>query len=333
MNDGITIYQGGPSFANGRDTEGPTHCHGIAWGLDEYEPDARYKANNLFYVSMYDHMYKRGYVRNVPGAPMCGCVEKMPIVTRADCSEIRAKEFWRFDWSVQTQSFTATLDRSEINFNACQGAHGNNNLESFYQRLLNEGRATKEDREKLRRTIVGNDRCFEGVEALMFDKGYELSFSPVAIDPDTLYSIKIYDGTKTGKDYLFSEYSGDVKLIDSVRNDAAKWRFVPLNGSGNSLFNIRPNGNVESDETYLSTNHWGGVDMYDRDDGKGTQKWYLKQVDPKYVMGKTNVYNIIMNHGVRNGENYLSTNTEGNPDLYDFDDLSGRQRWVIEEIV
>jgi hypothetical protein len=52
-----------------------------------------YKGNNLFYISMYDdHMYQRGYVRSVPGAPMCGCVEKMPIVTRADCTEIAAKE-------------------------------------------------------------------------------------------------------------------------------------------------------------------------------------------------------------------------------------------------
>lgn len=47
--------------------EGSVHCHGFAWSEDEMEADARYKANNLFYVSMYDHMYKRGYVRNVPG--------------------------------------------------------------------------------------------------------------------------------------------------------------------------------------------------------------------------------------------------------------------------
>lgn len=263
---------------------------------------------------------------------MCGCVEKMPIVARADCTEIEAKEFWRFDWSVQSQNFTASLDRAEIEFNACRGAGTNNDLESFYQRLLNEGRTTKDDREKFRRTVVGNDRCYEGVEALMFDKGFEEYFSPVSIDQEQLYSVKIYAGTNPGKDYLYSTYTGDVQLVGSVVNDAAKWRFESLNDNGNSFFNIRPNGNVENDETYLSTNYNGGVDMYSSDDGSGRQKWHLKQVDPKYVMGMTNVYNIMMNSGVRNGEHYLSTTSGGDPDLYDMDGLSGRQRWIIEAV-
>ena len=59
VNDGIALFKD--------NVEGPVHCHGFAWGLDEMEADARYKGNNLFYVSMYDHMYQRGYVRNVPG--------------------------------------------------------------------------------------------------------------------------------------------------------------------------------------------------------------------------------------------------------------------------
>ena len=59
VNDGIALFDS--------NTEGPVHCHGMAWGLDETEADARYKGNNLFYISMYDHMYQRGYVRNVPG--------------------------------------------------------------------------------------------------------------------------------------------------------------------------------------------------------------------------------------------------------------------------
>lgn len=331
IHDGVTIYAGGPIYEKGdsRDTEGPTHCHGFAWGLDEYEADSRYKANNLFYVSMYDHLYQRGYVRNVPGAPMCGCVEKMPIVSRADCTEIEAKEFWRFDWSVASQSFTAVLDRTEIEFNACKGAGRNNDLESFYNRLYNEGRASWDDKMKLSRTIVGNDRCYEGVEALMFDKGFEEYFSPVPISDERQYSIKVYEGTSSNHKYLFSEYNGDVKIVESIRNNAARWTFEKLDDS-NSFFNIRPVGNVESDETYLSSHHHGHVDMYDRDDDSGRQKWHLKQVDPKYVMGATNVYHIMMNSGVRNGEHFLSAITNGDVDLYDYDDRTGRQRWVIE---
>ena len=52
--------------------EGAVHCHGLAWSNDVNDHTARYKANNLFFVSMYDHMYQRGYVENIPGAPMCG---------------------------------------------------------------------------------------------------------------------------------------------------------------------------------------------------------------------------------------------------------------------
>jgi len=55
--------------------EGSIHCHGFAWSTDNQETTSRYKGNALFFVSMYDHMYQRGYVENIPGSPMCGCVE------------------------------------------------------------------------------------------------------------------------------------------------------------------------------------------------------------------------------------------------------------------
>jgi len=62
------------------DHEGPIHCHGFAWAAEDREITSRYKANALFFVSMYDHMYQRGYVENIPGSPMCGCVEHVSII-------------------------------------------------------------------------------------------------------------------------------------------------------------------------------------------------------------------------------------------------------------
>jgi hypothetical protein len=62
---------------NSDNAEGPVHCHGFAWANDPFDFTSRYKGNNLFYVSMYDHMNQRGYVRAVPGAPMCGCTEQV----------------------------------------------------------------------------------------------------------------------------------------------------------------------------------------------------------------------------------------------------------------
>lgn len=63
---GFALYPG-----DNADGEGAIHCHGLAWGDDDNDIESRYKGNNIFYVSMYDHLYVRGYVRNVPGAPMC----------------------------------------------------------------------------------------------------------------------------------------------------------------------------------------------------------------------------------------------------------------------
>ena len=57
--------------------EGPVHCHGFAWTDELNDASAVYKANNLFYVSMFDHFYQRGYVREIPGAPMCACAEQV----------------------------------------------------------------------------------------------------------------------------------------------------------------------------------------------------------------------------------------------------------------
>ena len=62
------------------DDEGPVHCHGFAWSTEDSEITARYKANALYFVSMYDHMYQRGYVENIPGSPMCGCVEHVSMI-------------------------------------------------------------------------------------------------------------------------------------------------------------------------------------------------------------------------------------------------------------
>jgi len=155
--------------------EGPVHCHGFAWGVDENEADFRYRANNLFYVSMSDHMHDRGYVRNVQGAPMCGCVEHMPIVSRSDCTEITAREFYEFTFpaadAVNAQ-IKATLNYVDIDYNACNASR-NNNLQRFVERLKNEGRMPLQTYYKFRETVVGDNQCTNAIRDLQFEKGYK----------------------------------------------------------------------------------------------------------------------------------------------------------------
>eukprot|EP00640_Fibrocapsa_japonica_P000104 CAMPEP_0113939400 /NCGR_PEP_ID=MMETSP1339-20121228/5721_1 /TAXON_ID=94617 /ORGANISM="Fibrocapsa japonica" /LENGTH=543 /DNA_ID=CAMNT_0000942899 /DNA_START=75 /DNA_END=1706 /DNA_ORIENTATION=+ /assembly_acc=CAM_ASM_000762 len=147
VSHGFAIFEnGGEDFS---------HCHGLAWGHDPSEAEARYKANSLFYVSMYDHLYTRGYVSNVPGAPMCSCIEHMPVVTRSDCTEIDAKESLEINYSASTGELGVNILSVEIDFNACQGENNqNNDLSAYYQRLVNEGRASQEEKEIIDSMLV-----------------------------------------------------------------------------------------------------------------------------------------------------------------------------------
>lgn len=62
----------------------PTHCVGFTW--KEGDASDMYKGNSLFYASLFQTTTE-GYMGNIPGAPMCACVEQMPVVTAADCVE------------------------------------------------------------------------------------------------------------------------------------------------------------------------------------------------------------------------------------------------------
>jgi len=163
--------RGGFSLFEGED-EGDAHCHGFAWSSDPSDQSARYLGNNLFYVTLYDHLTKRGYVGNVPGAPKCACVEQMPVVTRADCTEIDASENVQFSYSGGV--LDATISNADINFNACQGANDNNNdLEAYYERLKNEGKATDTELAGVRKHLVGETYCREAIDGFLKDKGLQ----------------------------------------------------------------------------------------------------------------------------------------------------------------
>jgi hypothetical protein len=156
---GVTLF---PDMREGR-----THCHGFAWSDDAIDTSTIFKGNNLFHISLFDHLYKRGYVKNVPGAPMCGCVEQMPIVTRADCTEMELVQSTTFTFAAPTVT-VAPSEEWEVNFKKCnQGNAGirNNDFEAYLLRLLDEKRATKRDLNIIRRNVVGVDNCPAVIES------------------------------------------------------------------------------------------------------------------------------------------------------------------------
>lgn len=153
--------------------EGNVHCHGMAWSSNQIDLSAVYRGNNLFYISMYDHLYVRGYVRNVPLAPMCGCVEMMPTVSRSDCTEMEVNGVVTF----QYENGRLTADYADVNivFAECKGVNdNNNNLDAYYERLMNEDKASIDELNELReKYLVGDGNCEEHIDAFLMSKGLE----------------------------------------------------------------------------------------------------------------------------------------------------------------
>jgi len=164
--EGFAVFPG-----DNNDGEGAIHCHGFAWADDEYDSISRYKANNLFFVSMYDHMHQRGYVENIPGNPMCGCMEQMPIVTRSDCTQVDLTEDWEVVYD--GTDITGHLTKVEVDFNACRGRNNrNNDLWAYAARLYDDGRMTAGQFGQVGRVLTNDSQCYYATEAQKAAKGF-----------------------------------------------------------------------------------------------------------------------------------------------------------------
>jgi hypothetical protein len=161
---------------NSDNAEGPIHCHGFAWSNDPNDYTSRYKGNTLHFVSQFDHLNQRGYVRNVPGAPMCACAEQMPVISRADCTETIAKETFKFFYTGQI--WVANLTSIDLTFTACNGYNGNNNnLYAYMQRLyFLEKKVNSSQLAALDKSVVGNNNCEYATAAYLQSKGYKPGF-------------------------------------------------------------------------------------------------------------------------------------------------------------
>merc|ERR1712176_1306423 len=157
------------------DGEGAIHCHGLAWSNDVNDHTARYRGNNLFFVSMYDHLYQRGYVENIPGAPMCGCVEQMPTVTRSDCTQVDLTESIRINFDSRSSTFAGKLTDVHVDFNSCRGVNNrNNDLWAYMARLYYQGDIEPDQFGEAGRIITNTHDCGEAQRYELSRKGYKV---------------------------------------------------------------------------------------------------------------------------------------------------------------
>jgi hypothetical protein len=198
---------GDPTPYPGDEDEGDMHCHGLAWGseLESVNDFARF--NNLFYVAMHDHMYTRGYVEAITNneliqniQPMCGCIEEMNPVSRADCTEAIPSTKYQLTLSPSTFDLSPIEGTFSIEFEACEGfiydqdldpedleleealemfVEKSNDLSAFVFRLYLEGKMTEGTMFSVFETLVGfedpnDNENEEACEAAYFAKFREV---------------------------------------------------------------------------------------------------------------------------------------------------------------
>jgi len=168
VRDGYSIYND--------DLMGNLKCHGFAWGNDDGYVESVLKGNNLFNIAMVNELYETGNVQSVPGAPMCGCVESMPVVTEAECTSVSAKHLVVVSYNADLTDFKATMTVSEIAHSPCETDVAKRvSLDEYYSHLVSEGKATPTELEKLRSEhLVGKEGCNVATGNFLATKGFQM---------------------------------------------------------------------------------------------------------------------------------------------------------------
>uniref|UniRef100_A0A7S4QWB6 SbsA Ig-like domain-containing protein n=2 Tax=Ditylum brightwellii TaxID=49249 RepID=A0A7S4QWB6_9STRA len=163
VKDGAAVYDKVTPDDEGI-AEGKAHCHGFAWA--DGDINEKYKGNLLFQVAMKQNLYDKGYVQNVPGAPMCGCIEKMPVVSKAACTDVSVTEQWTA--SLTAGALSLNIDITDITYNDC----GGQDLAQHYSVLLGGG--------SLASYVVGEGGCEQSTTEFLTEK-YGITRSTLTI--------------------------------------------------------------------------------------------------------------------------------------------------------
>jgi hypothetical protein len=93
------------------------YCVGMAWKEGD-DVTNRYKGNMLFDIA-YGTFLDEKYTKSIPGAPLCGCVEKMPTITAANCRTVEVTDE-SYTLTSAADSLTITQDAStNIEYKDC----------------------------------------------------------------------------------------------------------------------------------------------------------------------------------------------------------------------
>lgn len=128
-----------------------TYCSGFAYEKESFGDSVKY--NTLFHMAMMTNLYEKGRVKNIPGAPMCGCVSQMPMIDNAAC--VKPVEGYSIDETGKV--------RVNLSWEDC------GDLKTYYNSL-----ESRTDVEKyfVNSQIVDVGQCAAGSKSFMNDKMY-----------------------------------------------------------------------------------------------------------------------------------------------------------------
>jgi len=170
------------------------YCVGFAWDEGAETVETVYKANTLFQMSMVQGFWEKDLRGALPGAPMCGCVEKMPVVTHVECVK-------------------PSIQGDTVEYIPC--AEGDNGLVEYYEGLFPE---ETEKIEALEKKIVNT--CEEGASSFWKEYGYAKGSAWWHASSDTWTPLSghkfLYYPTITQDDFQKAYQDSDTKIIRRV---------------------------------------------------------------------------------------------------------------------
>jgi hypothetical protein len=104
------------------------YCSSFAWEENSFADSVKY--NTLFHLAMKTNLSEKGYVRNIPGAPMCGCLEQMPVITNSACTKVI--EGYNIDKTTGEITVNLNWDDCGDILTHYKGLEGRGDLEKFF---------------------------------------------------------------------------------------------------------------------------------------------------------------------------------------------------------
>jgi len=158
VRDGYSIYT--------QDQANDVYCEAFAWGTDGGSMQSALKGNALFQAGFANML--SGSVEQIPGAPLCGCLDRMPVVTNAKCTQVTSTDSTvdvTFNKSLGV--FESSLTLGTITTSDC------GNIVDHYKAL--EGGEDTPESLYVAGRVVGAEGCADATSSFLAGKGLEFA--------------------------------------------------------------------------------------------------------------------------------------------------------------